>query len=119
MRELEDRMAIVVDDVDVLLWIVGADVDRMWTAQDLVPLRPVLDDVAVAIDHEDAVLPQEVLAVDAAIRIVTRFLRARLEERSGRARVCRIAPHPRHREGQIRRDVWSLDRRRTSALRRD
>ncbi len=117
--ELEDRVAVVVDDVDVLLRIVRADVHRVRPAQHLVPLRPVLDDVAVAIDHENAVLPEEVRAVHSGIRVVACHLRARLEERSGRARARGVAPQIRDGEREIRSDVWCLDGFPASSLRRN
>ena len=65
--ELVDDLHVVVDDPDVLLRIVGADVDRVRAAEQLVPLLPGLDDLAVAIDHDHAVLPLRVHA-ELAIR---------------------------------------------------
>ena len=105
--ELEDRVTVVVDDVDVLLRIVRADVDRMRPAQHLVPLRPVLDDVAVAVDHEDAVRPEEVDAVLAARRSRRRPLPSRLEQRSRGAGLRRVPPQARDREREVRRHLRS------------
>ena len=64
VREPVDHLHVVVDDPDVLLRIVRADVDRVRTPQQLVPLIPRLDDVAVGIGDDDAVLP---LRVDAEL----------------------------------------------------
>ena len=48
----------VVDDPHVVRRIVGADQHGMWTAavrEQVVPLRPGLDGLAVAIDDDDAI----------------------------------------------------------------
>src|SRR5688572_15826403 len=58
--ELVDGMHVIVDEPHVLLCVVRAHVDRMRTLHDLVPLRPLLDDVALRVDHGDAVLPARV-----------------------------------------------------------
>ena len=65
--ELVDGVHVVVDDPHVLLRIVGADVDRVRPLEDLVPLRPLLDDVALRVDDDEAVLPAGVHA-ELAIR---------------------------------------------------
>ena len=57
VRELEERVVVVVDDPDVLLGVVGIDVDGVRPPQHLVPLRPLLDDVARGVEDEDEVLP--------------------------------------------------------------
>ena len=67
VRELEDRVAEVVDDPDVLVGIVRAHVNGVRPREHRVPLRPVLDDVAVAVEDEDAVLPARVDAEHAAL----------------------------------------------------
>ena len=66
VRELVDHVHVVVDDPHVLLGIVRADVDRVRAPQQLVPLRPRLDDVAVRVDDDDAVLP---FGVDAELAV--------------------------------------------------
>ena len=62
VREAVDYLHVVVDDPDVLFRIVRADVDGVRTAEQLVPLLPGLDDLAVAIHHHHAVLPFRVHA---------------------------------------------------------
>ena len=58
--ELGDEVVVGIDDPDVLFRIVGADLDVVRPAPNLVPLRPVLDHLAVAIEHHDYVLPSPV-----------------------------------------------------------
>ena len=62
VRELADEVVVGIHDPDVLLRIVGADLHIVWPAPDLVPLRPVLrvDHLAIAIEHDDDVLPSPV-----------------------------------------------------------
>ena len=57
VRELVDRVRVVVDDPHVLLCVVRADVDGVRALEQLVPLRPLLDDVALRVDDDDAMLP--------------------------------------------------------------
>jgi hypothetical protein len=56
VRELVDAVAFRVDDPDVFLGIVGADFDVVRTNPHLVPLRPVLGDLALLVQDQDAVL---------------------------------------------------------------
>ena len=70
VAEHEDGVPVVVDDPDALLRIVRADVDGVRPPQHLVPLRPVLDDVAVGVDDDDAVFPAVVDAGLADVRVV-------------------------------------------------
>ena len=70
VREPVDHLHVVVDDPHVFLRIVRADVDRVRAPQQLVPLIPRLDDVAVGVRDDDAVFP---LRVDAQ-RAVRRAL---------------------------------------------
>ena len=60
--ELVDDVLVVVDDPDVLLRIVGADGDEVRPLQHRVPLRPRVDQVALGVEDEDAVLPARVHA---------------------------------------------------------
>jgi len=46
-------MRVVVDHPHVLLRIVGTDVDGVWTLEQLVPLRPLLDDLSLGVDDDD------------------------------------------------------------------
>src|SRR4029077_14472078 len=79
------------------------------TAQHLVPLRPVLDDGAVRVDHDDAMLPPEVFARLADVRVVADFSVARIE-RARRARRRRVAPRQApYREFGVRAELRQLD----------
>src|SRR2546425_5187877 len=60
VRELEQRLIVVVDDPDVLLGIIRVDVDRVRASQHFVPLSPLLDDVALGVEDEDEVLPPRI-----------------------------------------------------------
>ncbi len=60
VRELADEVRVRVDDPDVLLRIVRADLDVVRASPDAIPLRPVFDHLAVAIEHHDHVLPAPV-----------------------------------------------------------
>src|SRR4029450_2130927 len=60
VRELADEVVVRVHDPDVLLRIVWADLHVVRTAPDAVPLRPVLDHLAIAIEDHDDVLPPPV-----------------------------------------------------------
>jgi hypothetical protein len=51
---------VVVDDPDVLLRVIRADVDRVRTLEHAVPLRPVLGEVALRVDHDDGVVPARI-----------------------------------------------------------
>ena len=55
--ELVYGVHVIVDQPHMLFRIVGADVGRMRALEDLVPLRPLFDDVARAVDDDDAILP--------------------------------------------------------------
>src|SRR6185436_4992769 len=79
MRELADEVVVGIHDPDVLLRIVGADLDVVWPAPDLVPLRPGfrLDHLAIAIEHVDDVLPSPVDAGPAIAPIRVGFASAR------------------------------------------
>ena len=68
--ELADRVPLRVDNPDVLLGIVGADLDVMRPHPDVVPLLERLGDHALAIQGEDTVLPSPVHAVHAVARLV-------------------------------------------------
>ena len=59
-RELADEVVVGVHDPDVLFRIVGADLHVVRPAPDLVPLRPVFDHLAVAIEDHDDVLPSPI-----------------------------------------------------------
>ena len=57
--EFEDLLHHVVDHPDVLFRIVGTDLDVVRAAaalEEVIPLRPVLQQLAVAVDHQNAVL---------------------------------------------------------------
>ena len=56
-----NHVLVVVDDPDVLLRIVGVDRDEMRALQHRVPLRPAIDDVALAV--EDAALDADARAI--------------------------------------------------------
>ena len=62
MRELVDRVHVIVDHPDVLLGIVRIDGDEVRALENLVPLRPGFDDLALAIDDRQAMLPLRVHA---------------------------------------------------------
>ena len=55
--ELGDEVVVGVDDPEMFLGIVGAHLDVVRAAPDRVPLRPVFDHLAVAIEDHDDVLP--------------------------------------------------------------
>src|SRR3989442_315408 len=61
------------NDPDVLCEIVGADLHVVRPVPDLVPLRPVFDHVAVAIEHHDDVLPTPINARPAGAPICGGF----------------------------------------------
>ena len=52
---LVDAVAATLDDPDMTLRIIGVDVDLVWSVKDRIPLRPVLNDVAVAIDDDQVI----------------------------------------------------------------
>ena len=60
--EAVDHVQLVVDDPDVLLGVVGADLDLVrpaaarQLAEHLVEVRPLVDEVALAVDDDDRVL---------------------------------------------------------------
>src|SRR4030095_7579130 len=62
IREAVDHVELVVDDPDVLLFVVGADLDlvRPTTAgklgEELFEVRPLAHEVALTIEHDDRVL---------------------------------------------------------------
>ena len=57
VRELVDGVHVIVDDPHVLFGIVGIDGDEVRALENFVPLRPGLDDFAVAVDDRQAVSP--------------------------------------------------------------
>ena len=57
VRELVNHMFVIVDDPDALLRIVGTDGDKVWPLQHGIPLSPVFDQFARAVEHENAVFP--------------------------------------------------------------
>ena len=57
MGELVDNAHMIVDDPNVLFRIVRIDGDEVRSLQNLIPLGPSLDDVAVCVGDGDAVLP--------------------------------------------------------------
>ena len=122
--ELVDRVRVVVDHPHVLLRVVGADVDRVRTLEQLVPLRPLLDDVALRVDDDEAVLPA---GVDAELAIRRRRaspdlhpLRRVLTRSAApwRRRRVRVAPRQsRERKLHVRTDLGKQPRLRTRDLR--
>src|SRR5215475_5789308 len=62
ISELVDRMRVIVDNPNLLLRVVGADINGVWTFEHLVPLGPLLDDVALCVDDDQAVFPEGVYA---------------------------------------------------------
>ena len=64
--ELVDGVTVVIDDPDVLLSIVRADVHRVRPLEDLVPLRPLFGDVALRVDDDETVFPA---GIDAELTI--------------------------------------------------
>ena len=60
MRELVDRMHMVINDPHVLLRIVRIDCNEMGALQNLVPLRPAFHDISVGVCYNDAVFPLRV-----------------------------------------------------------
>ena len=69
--EAVNHVQLVVDDPDVLLLVIGADLDLVRSAaagllrEQLLEMRPLLDEVALGVDDEDGVLPA---ALPAALR---------------------------------------------------
>ena len=82
VREDEHRVAVVIDDVHTLLRIGRVHVDRVRTAEHLVPLRPVFNQVALRVGDHDDVRPVEVSPVDADVGVIANL--AIDFERSGR-----------------------------------
>jgi hypothetical protein len=118
-----DRLHVVVDDPDALLRIVGADVDRVRPAHQLVPLLPRLDDVALAVEDDEAVLPVRIdaeLAIRRALDpdvIVFAFPRRQPLPRvlvgaadSGKRRRRRVSPEARDGEADARSELRQQDR---------
>ena len=73
VREAIDHVQLVVDDPDVLLGVVRADLDLMRAAaarqlaEQLLEVRPLVDEVAFAVDDDDRVFPAP---FPAALRLV-------------------------------------------------
>src|SRR5260370_19582311 len=62
LREFADEVVICIHNPDVLVGVVGADLNVMWPSPDFVPLRPVFDDLAVAIQDDNHVIPTPINA---------------------------------------------------------
>src|SRR4029077_18149862 len=62
MREFADEVVVGVPNPDVLVRVVGADLNVMWPSPDFVPFRPVFDDLPVAIQDNDDVIPAPINA---------------------------------------------------------
>ncbi len=60
MREDVDCVGVVIDDPHALRRVVRTDVDGVRSLVHVVPLRPVLDEIAGGIDHHDGVVPARV-----------------------------------------------------------
>ena len=60
VAEFEDRVGEVVDDPDVLFRIVGIHMHGMRLHEHRIPLAPGLDNVALAVDDDQAMLPEGV-----------------------------------------------------------
>ena len=71
VRELADEVVVGIHDPDVLFRIVGADLDVVRPSPDLVPLRPVFDHLAVAIEHDNDVIPAPIDARPALVPIAS------------------------------------------------
>src|SRR5688572_23504994 len=98
VRELVNRVGVVVHDPHVLLGIVRADVDGVRALEHLVPLRPFLDDPALRVDDDDAMLPT---CIDAELAMRRRWAPPQLHAPRGvltrastawRRRGVRVAP---------------------------
>src|SRR5215467_8259228 len=57
VSEFVDGMHVVINDPNVFVRVIGIDRNEVRTLQNLVPLRPAFDNVAVGIGHQDTVLP--------------------------------------------------------------
>ena len=110
VAELEECLVVVVHDPDVLLRIVGADVDRVRTPEHLVPLRPLLDDVALRVEDEEEMLPARI-DPEASFVGLRRIIRIRTgRAASGRARVLPL-------RGVTERDLANGERQTWADLR--
>ena len=123
VAELVDHVLVIVDEPDVLVRVVRADRDEVRTLQARVPLHPVgglRQQVALAVEHEDAVLPAR---VHAHLVVACPGFHAALGELAaaavaGRARGRRVTPRqPADRERDARPEVRQLLRHRTRNLR--
>src|SRR5262245_7142413 len=107
--ELEDGVAVVVDDPHVLLPIVRADVYRVRTLHHLVPLRPRLYEIAGGVEHHDRVLPSRIDAhppLPRLLRVVWILTWSAGPRRAGRWTLRRVAERRlTHRKRQARSDV--------------
>src|SRR5262249_17547177 len=83
VSELVDRMHVIVQDPYMFFRIVGIDRDEMGALENLVPLRPSLNDVAVRVGDDDAILP---LSVDPKRSGPSLRRRARIRARAATAR---------------------------------
>ena len=89
--ELGDEMPVGIDDPDMLLGVVRADLDIMRSVPEVVPLGPFLDDVAFTINDQNTVLPAPVDAGSAITwlfqPVAVRDGGARLPERQSKVGV--------------------------------
>ena len=107
VRELIDRVHVIVDYPDMFVRIVGIDRDEVRALQNLVPLRPAFDDVAVGVRDDDAVFP---LRIDAERSRSSHRLARRESDpvaaAAGQRRGRRIAPgQPADRELNARTEL--------------
>ncbi len=63
-------MTVIVHDPDVLLGIIGIDGHVVRPTEQRIPLRPRLDDLAFAIDHDQTMLPAVVHAMLTTIGVI-------------------------------------------------
>ena len=118
-----DRLHVVVDDPDALLHVVRRDVDRVRAAEQPVPLLPRLEDVALAVVDDEAVLPVRVdtelpvgRSLDADFVVHPLPRREPLPHvligaaRAGERRNGRIAPETCDGEADARPDLRQADR---------
>src|ERR1700719_3321523 len=69
MREFADEVVIGIHNPDVLVPVVRADLNVMRPSPDFVPLRPVFDDLAVAIQDDNDVIPAPINAWPSVVPI--------------------------------------------------
>ena len=106
--ELVDDVLVVVDDPDVLFGIIGVDGDVVGPLQHGIPLVPGFHDVAVAVEHQDAVLPAGIDA-EASTRFdpagYACFGQAAGSAAAGNADPGGVAPDARGRKAQARTNL--------------